>query len=174
MNQNTKKAPFTSQSFLAGMGHWALIDLTVVTFGGLLIVAILTPFFKQNSGPIGFVFAGFVSGLLVGFLPYFEDMLENPEIKRLLPWIKLFTTVLTIVLLAFTLFNALITRSLLLVLIWFLPGTLLSFVVTRITRPVCDRMLVYDAKWWMWPLATLGVILSTAVIGILAFWMASR
>ncbi len=174
INQNEKKNTLSVLSIVTTLGHWAFTNLTVVTFGGLLIVAILTPFLKQNGGPIGFAIAGCISGLLVGFLPFFEEMIENQEIKRLLPWIKAFSSILTLILLAFTFLNALITRSFILVFLWFLPGIAISLLVTWITRPVCDRMLTYNVKWWMWILTAIGVIGVMAIIGLFVVYMASR
>jgi hypothetical protein len=139
-----------------------------------LIVALLTPFLKLDSAPIGFTIAGLISGLIVGFLPYFEAMIENPEIKRYWPWAKAFTSLLTLLLLAMTFLVAIINRSLLLAFIWFLPGITISFLVTWITRPVCVKMLTDEAKWWMWILPTLGVLAVFMVIGLFVLFIASR
>ena len=174
MDTKLTREPLSVKSILTTLNHWAFADLTVVTFGGLLITALLSPFFGTNGAPLGFAIAGCITGLFVGFLPYFEDMIKGHEISRWLPLIKAALALMTVGLLGITLLNALLDRSILLLFLWVLPGVAIALLITRITRPVCDDMLQYNAKWWQWVAVAAGDIVIIVVIGGLVVFLTSR
>ncbi len=174
MNTKLNGGTLSAQSVLTTLNHWAFADLTVVTFGGLLITALLSPFFGTNGAPLGFAIAGAISGLFVGFLPYFEQMIASHELSRWLPLIKAFAAVLTVLLLGVTLLNALLDRSILLLFLWVLPGIAIALLITWITRPVCDDMLKLNAKWWQWIAVAAGDIAVIVLLGGLVVFIASR
>jgi hypothetical protein len=174
MNTKLNREPLSVKSILTTLNHWAFADLTVVTFGGLLIVALLSPFFGTNGAPMGFTIAGAISGLFVGFLPYFEEMIKSSELSRWLPLIKAVAALMTVGLLGITLLNALLDRSILLLFLWVLPGIAISMLMTWITRPVCDDMLKLNARWWQWIAVAAGDIVVIVLVGGLVVFITSR
>jgi hypothetical protein len=176
MNENHIKKSTVPQPLISGLGFWPLWNLGIVCTGGLLLLLLLHKWLPDTSIFIGIAIAGSIGGLIGGFLPLLDQKLLNHSHSLNLSWVCIVFSVILIFLPEF--FNVAFIHSSLSSQFYFLyildiPGFIISFLVTWMTRPVCNRILKSDGKWWMWIFLTIEVFMVPFILVYLELFVIS-